>query len=464
MITVAARGATEDGLRATRLGVDRAARAARLARIGGGYFDERASRPCEFVAEHVREAGPSRVRDVARTVTSDHPCNVQFFQNDNAVVLGKLCRLDMQEMIALPSHLAVDASNARLGFLSVLGSFSPSVDGTLGVGEFLERCFEIVRVDDQIAVRGCTKVCNATIDRDNGVFPQGGLGYVQFADDTDEPLVSVALERAGLGFSFEGAVHRCAERTELGKANVFAGNAPNSGMCLGESEDVATLVLPSWGTSKPSKASLPRSVQFDQELRAYITWNVGEPWERSTQFGQFVDLIEGCWVDTFIFRTRQSKPSLFEREVPKESQSVIPGIEASNLFWRWVDAVTKSFTSHAHQTESIVVFEALQEVNKMVEVAITNDNWVATTGGRKLLIRCEVNDLTWYEVRTIVSKKLGVEPFSQDLTIERNPATAVPARVEVLEVRWTGDDYAKGGTPGKRRMQERAPGGEWVDV
>jgi hypothetical protein len=100
----------------------------------------------------------------------------------------------------------------------------------------------------------------------------------------------------------------------------------------------------------------------------------------------------------------------------------------------------------------------------MAEVAITNDNWVATAGGRKLLIRCEVNDLTWYEVRTIVSKKLGVEPFSQDLTIERNPAREPSPGAEVVEVRWTGDDYAKGGTPGRRRMQERAPGGEWVDV
>jgi hypothetical protein len=96
--------------------------------------------------------------------------------------------------------------------------------------------------------------------------------------------------------------------------------------------------------------------------------------------------------------------------------------------------------------------------------ALKNDIWVGTAGGRKLLIRCEVNDLTWYEVRSIFSKKLGVEPFSDQLTIERNPAIAPPARADMLEVRWTGDDYAKGGTPGRRRMQERAPGGEWVDV
>ena len=57
---------------------------------------------------------------------------------------------------------------------------------------------------------------------------------------------------------------------------------------------------------------------------------------------------------------------------------------------------------------------------------VANDVWVSSAGGRKLVIRCEVNDLTWYEVRTIVSKRLGVEPFSNDLTIERNPAREPP--------------------------------------
>lgn len=92
-----------------------------------------------------------------------------------------------------------------------------------------------------------------------------------------------------------------------------------------------------------------------------------------------------------------------------------------------------------------------------------NDVWYATAGDKKLIIRCEKNDLTWYEIRTIASKKLGVEPFSEDLTILRNPEN-VPAGVNLLEVRWTGDDYAHGGTPGRRRLQERSPGGEWVET
>jgi|SRR5271166_325486 len=95
---------------------------------------------------------------------------------------------------------------------------------------------------------------------------------------------------------------------------------------------------------------------------------------------------------------------------------------------------------------------------------IANDIWVSSAGGRKLVIRCELNALTWYEVRAFASKRLGVEPFSADLSIERNPAREPPPSASIIELRWSGDDYAHGGTPGRRRMQERAPGGEWVDA
>ncbi len=95
---------------------------------------------------------------------------------------------------------------------------------------------------------------------------------------------------------------------------------------------------------------------------------------------------------------------------------------------------------------------------------VANDVWVSSAGGRKFVIRCEVNDLTWYEVRAISSKRLGVEPFSSELSIERNPAREPPASADTVEVRWTGDDYAHGGTPGRRRMQERKLGGEWADT
>ena len=179
MVTVATRGAAKDGLRATRLGVDAAACAARLAAVGGRHLDERAPRPRELVAEHVREAGPSRVRDAASAATANHPRDVQLLQHDDAVALGESCRLDVQEVVALPPHLAVDASDASLGLLSVLRSFLPSADGALSVGESLERGFEVAGVGDHVAVGRGAEVGDAAVDGDDGAFAVRGLGSVQ---------------------------------------------------------------------------------------------------------------------------------------------------------------------------------------------------------------------------------------------------------------------------------------------
>ena len=176
MVLVATRGAVEGGLRATRLGVDAAACAARLRTVRGWHLDEGAARPREFVAEHVREAGPSRVRDAASAATSNHPRNVQLLQNDDAVALGESCRLDVQEVVALPPHLAVDASDADLGLLSVLRSFLPSADGALCVGESLERGFEVTWAGDHLAVGSGAEVRDAAVDCHDWPFAQSGLG------------------------------------------------------------------------------------------------------------------------------------------------------------------------------------------------------------------------------------------------------------------------------------------------
>ena len=84
---------------------------------------------------------------------------------------------------------------------------------------------------------------------------------------------------------------------------------------------------------------------------------------------------------------------------------------------------------------------------------IANDIWVASAGGQKLVIRCEVNDLTWYEVRTIVSRHLGVEPFSNDLTIETKPSTRAAAGAE-----------ARRGPLDRRRLRARRDAGPEADA
>ena len=341
MVAVATRGTAEDGLRATRLGVDAAACAARLARVGGGHLDKGASRPRELVAEHVREAGPSRVRDAASAATSDHSSDVQFLQHNDAVALGESCRLDVQEVLALSPHLSVDAGHAKLGLLSVLGTFLPSTDGALCVSESRERSFEVARVRDPFAVGGRAEVGDASVDRDDGTFAQSGLGEVQFADDRDEPLVAISLEGARLRLPFEGPVDHGSEVPQLGETNVRPIDTPGLRVGLAEAERVSPLPLPPRGASQLGEAALPCSVQLDQELRAHVARHIGKPRERSAEFGQFVDLVECRGVAALVSGTSKPELPLFECNVPEEAQRALPRVEAGDLLGRRVDAVTE---------------------------------------------------------------------------------------------------------------------------
>lgn len=82
--------------------------------------------------------------------------------------------------------------------------------------------------------------------------------------------------------------------------------------------------------------------------------------------------------------------------------------------------------------------------------------WICDSGEGRLIVRCAQTELSWHEARGFASKRLGVEPAALQLNkvFESN----------VVEVRWAGDDYAHGGTPNRRRLQEKTTEGEWVDV
>jgi hypothetical protein len=337
MVLKATRCAAEDGLRAPRGRVDATACAARLARGDGGHLDEPPTRPRELVAEHLCEARPSRVRDAARAPTSNHPRDVQFFQHDDAVALGESYRLDMQEVVALPPHLAVNASNATLGFLSVLGSFLASTDGALSVSEPLERGFEVLRVGDHVAFGGGSEVRDAAVDGDDGSLAGRGLDDVQLADDACEPRVAVPREGTGLRLAIEGAMHHGAQRAQLGEPDPRAVDSPCLRVRLAEAERVTSSTLAPGGPSEFGETSLPGSVQFHQELRAHVARDVGEPRPLGTQLGQFVDRVEGRRVAALVSRSGEPHAPLLKRQVPEKPQCALPRIEPRDLRRRRVD-------------------------------------------------------------------------------------------------------------------------------
>jgi hypothetical protein len=90
-----------------------------------------------------------------------------------------------------------------------------------------------------------------------------------------------------------------------------------------------------------------------------------------------------------------------------------------------------------------------------------DEMWVCAAGDERLVVRC-VGVLTAWEVRQFAAKKLGADPSLLDC---RSTLGGAPFGDPVVEVRWAGDDYAHGGTPGGRRMQERPLGAaDWTDA
>ena len=132
------------------------------------------------------------------------------------------------------------------------------------------------------------------------------------------------------------------ERADLGKADAIAVEPPNLRMRLTEGQRVAPLSLPPGSARQLGEAALPGPVQFHQELRAHVARDVREPQQSGTQFGEFVDLIEGRGVAAFVSGTGETDLPLFEREVPEKPQSAFPRVEASDLRRRRVDAEPKS--------------------------------------------------------------------------------------------------------------------------
>jgi hypothetical protein len=102
---------------------------------------------------------------------------------------------------------------------------------------------------------------------------------------------------------------------------------------------------------------------------------------------------------------------------------------------------------------------AATATNRRAAAVTPVDYWLCATRDQKqqLVVKCAPSDLTAYAARQVAARKLGVDP--QSLVVERFDQ-ASPG-VLVIEVRWTGSDYAPG--QGVRRLQEKV-GKRWRDA
>lgn len=334
---------TAEALAVPTVGVDDAARAARLRRVGGRNLDERSARPRELIAQHLGEAGPSGSGDMPReVVVLDHAGDVELFDDHRSVALGVGGRQLVQHVVALTAHLAVQTHHANLSLLSILRSFLPSRDGSLRSGQPSKSLFEVSGVDDEPPVGVGEQVRDASVDGDNRLEPGQRVGHFNLAQDRRKPLVAVAAECAGFRFALKWAVYDGAKVPELREAEHVAIETPHLRVRLGEREEVASFALPARLSSEPFEASLPRLVEFNEQGGADVAWHIGQPRQLGAKIGQLVDLVERGRVALVLAAAGQSNAPLLKGEVPQEPERTFPRCEPSNLLLGRVDAEPKA--------------------------------------------------------------------------------------------------------------------------
>lgn len=349
VFTMTTPSTNEQRLRVTRRCVDVAACTALLRAECGRHLNERAAKPRQFVAQHVVEDRPPSVADATRAVSLYHTRDVQFLDNDDAVVLSKSRGLDMQMVSTLTPYLAVEASDTKLGFGSVARAFLLTGDGTLSMSDALEGSFEMLRVIDEIATGRRAEMHNTAIYCDDRFSAISEVWDPDLTYDHREPLIRIADERAGLARTFERTMNNNAHRAELWEVQravcpilLVDVESPDPGVRLAQADNVLALTFPTWRFGEFPEAALPGVVKLDEQLAGDIARDVGKPRQFGAQLGHLALLIENGRVAAFAFCLGVVREqALFVRDVPKKTQCVAPRIESRSLPFAGIDTKTE---------------------------------------------------------------------------------------------------------------------------
>lgn len=338
-------GAHERRLRDSVLFGDVAAPVACLRGIGGWHFRKCPARPREFVAQTFNEFAPSRVKNAASkpAVRADHVTDMEFLNDDRAVTLGIGSAESMDEVLALPPHLAVNASDAALRLFSIFGSFLSTRDGTLRASEPLHCCDIEARRRNYCTVAIGDDVGHAAVERDNWLNAGSWVDDLDLTGDRGKPLVPVTTDRARLRLAFQRTMNDRADVADLWKPNGRTVQPPDFGMWLAQTKHVSHLVFPPRHSGEAPKTALPCLVQFHEELGAYIARDVGKPGQFGAKIGKLPMLIEQRRIP--LVSAGQANEALLVREVPQEPQRRLPRDETRLLRWRRIDAVSEALVN-----------------------------------------------------------------------------------------------------------------------
>ena len=252
---------------------------ARLAGVVGVNLPQYSSSPGELVGEELGQEAPALVKysSCEAPVGLHHVADLQVLNHNRAVALGVVVTELVAEVLSLSSDLAVQVGNTSLRFLPVLRSFLSSSDCLLSASKTLESLAVEAGAFEEQTIRIGNHVGDTTVDGHDGFSLRlRGLDFDQ-ADNRDEPLIPVSLERAGFGHAFGGAVNHGSKVSQLGEADNAPVELPSLRVWFAQAKGVQPLSLPARALTEFLEAALPSLVQLDEELRTDVARNVSKP-------------------------------------------------------------------------------------------------------------------------------------------------------------------------------------------
>jgi hypothetical protein len=266
----------------------------------------------------------------------------------------------MQNMFSLSSDLSVDLGDLSLGPFSVLGTFLSTSDRSLGASKTFARSFKKPVVVDQLTIRRGCKVCNTHVDANNRQGRWLGVFDLIFASDGDEPLVNFSLDGTSLGASHQGTVKDKSNVAKFWKPKDVAIKAEGLVVRLADTKSITALSLPTRSVTKALEAPLPSLIKLDEELSADIARDIGKPWDKGSEFSQFVDLVEGCGVG--LICSGKAQNALFESQIPEPAQGAFPVPHPRALLLGWVYAVAKGLVND-HNRDYTLAYDNVKRLS-----------------------------------------------------------------------------------------------------
>lgn len=331
----------------SRLRVDGSACGASLRAVRGRHIYERPARPRELIAETLDELAPSGIKDTAReaAIGAHHSSNVQFLHNDRAVALGVVVGELMNEVFPLTANLSVEPSDLELCFFPVLRSFLATTHRAQCARETFHAAFVEAWTWDDATVGVGYRIDNATIDCDDWNVARSRIRKFDLAHNRGEPLVTASQYRACFRLAEERAVEHRLQPTELGKVNGAVVHTPNVGVRFRHCDSRAVFTLPIRHPGSSFEETSPRNVKPGEQLRANVSWHIGQPMELRSELGQFPLLVGRGWETLLAARPGEPQATLLVREVPQKSQRRLPLRKSALLRWRRVDAIGKGLAN-----------------------------------------------------------------------------------------------------------------------